>query len=106
MMKDNALRFLGICRKAQKLVSGDTAVFKAVQSGDAELVIIASDASDNTKKRFQDKCSTYGITAVTAFTVADLGSVTGHEVRAVCAVTDEGLAKAVLERTEVWQRSE
>lgn len=37
--------------RAGKLVTGDETVLKAVRSGKAKLVLVAGDASDNTKKK-------------------------------------------------------
>ena len=50
---------LGLCQKAGKLVSGEFAVEKAVKGGNAKIVIISADASENTAKKFRDKCVYY-----------------------------------------------
>ena len=47
---------IGLATKAGKVVSGEFAVEKAIKDGKAFLVIIAEDASDNTKKHFSDMC--------------------------------------------------
>lgn len=51
-MTDKALSMIGLATKAGKIASGEFAVESAVRKGKAVLVIIASDASDNTKKSF------------------------------------------------------
>ena len=53
-MTDKALSMIGLATKAGKIASGEFAVESAVRKGKACLVIIASDASDNTKKSFND----------------------------------------------------
>lgn len=53
-MTDKALSMIGLATKAGKIASGEFAVESAVRKGKAVLVIIASDASDNTKKSFND----------------------------------------------------
>lgn len=49
---------LGLAMKAGKVVSGEFAVDKSIKDGSAWLVIIASDASDNTyQKSFPTRVS-------------------------------------------------
>lgn len=43
---------LGLAMKAGKVVSGEFATDKSVKGGNAWLVIVSEDASDNTKKIF------------------------------------------------------
>ena len=59
MNNDPILRLLGLCYAGRNLVSGEFAVENAIKQGSAVLVIIATDASDNTKKKFRDSCSFY-----------------------------------------------
>ena len=50
MEQNEAVRnAVGFAMKAGKLASGDFAADKAVKSGRAHLIIVDSDASDNTK---------------------------------------------------------
>ena len=45
---------LGIAAKAGGVASGEFSTEKAVKDGRAWLVIVASDASENTQKHFRD----------------------------------------------------
>ena len=56
MKSDRILSLLGLSARSRNLVSGEFSTEKAVKAGKAELVIVSSDASDNTKKLFSDKC--------------------------------------------------
>lgn len=47
---NNYLNTLGLAARARKIVTGETLITK-IRSNEVEFVIIASDASDNTKKR-------------------------------------------------------
>ena len=49
------LSMLGLAAKAGKVASGEFSTEKEVKSGNACLVIVAEDASDNTKKLFRNK---------------------------------------------------
>ena len=57
MKPDRALSMVGIAARAGSIASGEFSTEKALKSGKAYLVIVASDASQNTKKHFTDMCS-------------------------------------------------
>ena len=52
MARDKVLSLIGLAMKAGQVVSGEFSVEKCIKSGKAKLVIIATDASENTKKKF------------------------------------------------------
>ena len=52
MSQNKALSMIGLATKAGKVASGEFCTEKEVKSGRACLVIVADDASDNTKKKF------------------------------------------------------
>ena len=56
MSQNKALSMIGLATKAGKVASGEFCTEKEVKSGRACLVIVADDASDNTKKKFQNMC--------------------------------------------------
>lgn len=93
---DKILSLVGLARRAGKAVSGEFSTEKAVKEGKASLVLIASDASANTKKLFGDKCSYYGVPLREYADKKALGGALGQEERASLAVTDSGFAQAVL----------
>ena len=88
---------ISLAQKAGRIRSGEFAVEKAIPSGEAQLVIVASDASDNTKKKFRDSCTYYHVPFVEYETKANLGHAIGRQMRAVICVTDQGFAKKMLE---------
>ena len=54
--EDKIYSFLGLATNVQvKLVSGDDSTMLELKKGNIKLVIVADDASDNTKKLFKDK---------------------------------------------------
>ena len=55
------ISLVGLAAKAGKVVSGEFATEKAVKSQKASLVLIAEDASENTKKKFRDMCTYYQV---------------------------------------------
>ena len=61
MSQNKALSMIGLATKAGKVASGEFCTEKEVKSGRAYLVIVADDASDNTKKKFQNMCDFYQV---------------------------------------------
>lgn len=92
---DRVLSMLSIAAKGRNLVSGEFAVEKAVKTGTACLVIIAEDASDNTKKQFKNMCDFYEVPIAVHGNKDDLGHCIGTQMRANVAVTDPGIAKSI-----------
>ena len=58
-MNDKVISLLGLAERAGKIASGEFAAEKAVKTGKARLIIVAEDASDNTKRKFSDMCKYY-----------------------------------------------
>lgn len=92
-MNKKIFSLIGLATRARKTVSGEFQVEKAVKTFSAELVIVAQDASDNTKKLFADKCSFYEVPCYVFGTKEQLGHAMGKELRASLAVTDYGFAQ-------------
>ena len=94
-MKDKRLNMLGMAMKAGKVVSGEEMTLASIKSGKAQLVIIASDASDNTRKLFQDKCAFYKVPTAEFGTKTELGWAIGKAERSALAIEDKGLAEVL-----------
>ena len=73
MKQDRIYSMLGLAMKAGKVVSGEFAVDKSIKDGSAWLVIIASDASDNTTKKFSNSCEFYEVQQYIYGTKEELG---------------------------------
>ena len=48
---DKALNFLGMCKKAGKLLTGEDGVSGAARNGEAALIMTAADTASNTTKK-------------------------------------------------------
>lgn len=86
---------LGLCMKAGRLTSGEAMVEQAIKNGSAVLVIIAVDASDNTKKKFGDMCNYRNIELIELGDKESLGKALGKAVRATLCITDKGFAESL-----------
>jgi len=105
-LNNRALSMLGIATKAGKTVTGEFATEKAVKEGTAFLVVVAGDASDNTKKKFKNMCDYYQVTIKVFADKVSLGNACGKEFRASLAVTDAGLANAVVKQINSYDNLE
>ncbi len=99
-MNKKAFGMLGLAMRAGKVVSGEFSTEKAVKSKTAKLVIVANDASENTKKLFRDKCSFYRVPIQICSTKEELGNAIGKEFRASLAVTDSNFATQIMKHND------
>ena len=99
---DKTLSYVGLCKKAGKLVCGTDMTTEAIRAGKIKAAFTASDASANTVKQISDGCSYRNITYRTLpFTCAELGAAIGKDGNiAVVGVTDEGFAGMILKTLE------
>ncbi len=103
MAQNKVFSLLGIAMRGRNLVSGEHQTLEAVKKGTAMLVVIAEDASDNTKKLFSDKCSFYKVPVFRYGTKENLGRAIGKDFRSSVCVCDAGLADAVRKQLEIEQ---
>lgn len=94
-VKNKVFSYIGLATKAGKVASGEFSTEKAVKSGKAQIVIVAEDASDNTKKMFTNMCTHYKVPIYFLGEKTELGHAMGKEFRASLALTDKGLADAI-----------
>lgn len=93
--KNKVLSMLGLAARSRNVVSGGFATEQAVKCGKASLVIIAEDASGNTRKKYSNMCDFYEVPCAFHGTKAVLGHSMGKDERSVLAVTDEGFADSI-----------
>ena len=96
MQKDKVLNLIGLAQKAGKVVSGEFMTEKAVKTGEAALVILAEDASENTQKKFRNMCEFYEVPLYILSDKETLGHAMGKEFRASLAVQDWNFAEAIM----------
>ena len=101
-MKNNnkVLSLLGLATKAGKVASGEFSTEKSVKTGKGFLVLVADDASQNTRKKFQNMCDFYEVPIYFIANKEELDRFCGKEFRASLAVQDENFAKAMLKELQ------
>lgn len=100
------LGFIGIAKKAGKVSVGSFVCETDIKSGASELIIIACDASDKTKKALTDACNYYKVPFLEFSDKESLGAITGGGEKVVISVNDKGLAKAIYEKIDSFTRKD
>lgn len=96
MSSSNILSLIGLCHKAGKLEIGEEPVGGAARSRQARLVLVASDAAENSRRRAQHFAEAGAAPWLgLPFTKAELGRVLGRTSCAMAAITDAGFAAAL-----------
>ncbi|SCG83404.1 putative ribosomal protein ylxQ [Proteiniborus sp. DW1] len=90
------LSMLGIGRKAGLIISGEMGCIQSLKERKSKLLIIASDASDNTKSKFQSICNQKNIRYLEIGQKVELGESIGKGLTSVISVNDEAFSKALL----------
>lgn len=101
IQNNKVLSLLGIAMKGGHVSSGEHQTLEAVKTGTAQLVLIAEDASENTRKLFRDKCAFYQVPVLEYGKKEDLGRAIGKDLRSSLAVCDLGLAAALIRQIEM-----
>ena len=105
MRQNRIYSLLGLAAKGRNLVSGEFQTMESIRAQSAYLVLVAEDASDNTKKLFHDKCSFYEIPVYDYGTKDDLGQAIGKDLRSSLGVCEEGLANAIIKQLKFEQNA-
>ena len=93
MNNDRSVIFaLGLAQKAGKIASGDFAVKSALKGGKVKLLIIASDASDKSKKDIYYLAGLYSVKTIEILDREQLGMAIGKAKRTAIAVLDANFA--------------
>ena len=96
---EQILSLIGLCLRGRNLEVGEEPVEAVARARDARVILLAADAADNTARRVKHfaeagQCLWLRV----PFTKRELGQATGRGSAAVAAVTDIGLAVAVVRR--------
>ena len=98
-MTDNTLSLLGLARRGGNLVLGEEPVAEACRLKKARVVFLAADAGETTARRGTRMAESAGVPLVVLpWTKAELGDQLGRASCALLALTDLGLAAAVVSR--------
>ncbi len=90
-----ALGLIGIATKAGRIAYGTEAVKETIENKKANLVIIATDASDKTKENIRHKCTKSKIPVAVFGTIETISKTIGKQNKAVISVKDRNLGEEI-----------
>ncbi len=90
---DKILSNLGLCARARGLVDGTDIVCSQMAEHKIKLVFLASDASDNTKKKIRNKANYYNVEVQESYSSIELSSAIGKENRMVVGISNKSFLK-------------
>ena len=100
-MTNKILALLGLMMKSGSLTSGESLTEAAIREKKALLVIVANDASENTKKLFTNQCNSKNIPLYFYSDKDSLGHAIGKPYRASIAVLDKGFCEAIKKQLDL-----
>lgn len=99
MMK-KLLSLLGLGMKAGYVISGEMGCSLSIKKGNSKLLIIASNASLNTKEKFINLSNKNNVKYYEIGLKEELGSAIGKGLTSVISIRDEAFSKAIIKIIE------
>ena len=96
-------QFLGIAKKAGKIVSGYNKCEDAIVHRKIYLLIISEEVSENTKNKFNNYCLKYKIPILSGSTKEDMGNYTGSSEINLIGISDKKIADQLI---KLWNEKE
>ncbi len=94
---NRALNYIGLAKKAGSIEVGETNSGAAIRAGKGRVLLLASDASDNARRRAENYIHETQTPLVTLpFSKSDLSQITGDTGCSMAVITDFGLAAAFI----------
>jgi ribosomal protein L7Ae-like RNA K-turn-binding protein len=93
-----ALSLISLATKAGKTASGEFCTEKEIKTGYAELVIVAEDAPEHTKERFQRLADRFQAEFMLYGEKNRLGQSIGKSPRNVVLISDKNFAKQIVNK--------
>ncbi len=96
MNEDRILSMIALANKAGRVVSGEFMCLDKVRSGEASLIVVATDSGKNCKKKFKNKSEFFHIDYLEISSKKDLGKMIGKGEKAVIVICDEGFKDGIM----------
>ena len=101
LARDKVLSLISLATKAGRCASGEFMTEGQTKSGRASLVVVAEDASDNTKKKFRDMCKFYKVPMIVYGDKDTLGACDGKTIPCISGDIRRRICKRNIKRTEI-----
>lgn len=100
-MKDKLLSFLGIAKKAGKVIEGYNKCEEAALKNRCFLLIVSSTCAPNTIEKFLRISEKKGIFIINHYSTEELSSTIGREGIGIIGISDSSMANKIL---ELWKQ--
>ena len=97
---DKFYNMIGMGKRANLVRVGDYVCTESIQKNTSSLIIVAEDASQNTRKKFTQKCEFYQVKCIVIGEKTNLGNAVGKEAAATLTVNDEKFAAQLIKIIE------
>ena len=94
------LQYVGLAQRAGACCGGGMQTESTIRQGKAKLLILADDASENTRKKLENLAKRYHVPVIYTADRDALGHAAGKDLRSACVITDRGFADAILRVTD------
>lgn len=91
---------LGLANRARKVIIGTDLTVKGIRQNRVKLVLLAKDASNNTKKLINDKSNYYKVPVIDIYSSEVISKAIGNKNIKVVSINDEGFSKLLLKSKE------
>ena len=98
--KENLLGLLGLSSRAGKVISGTDACIEYINKNKIKLMILAKDASDRTKLKFNQIAESKKIPIYEFGSIDEIGKSIGKKNKAIIGITDINFSKEIIKRFE------
>lgn len=95
MINKKILGLIGLSAKARKVCFGADSVELEIKKGKVKLVIVAEDASERTKDKFEKLSKQYHIPLLFFGTIEELSKAIGKSNKAILGMKEENLAREI-----------
>ncbi len=87
---------LGLAFRARKITVGTDLSIQALRNGQLFLILLATDASDATKKKVYDKSKTYQVEVIESLSSIEISQAIGKKDIKVIGITDRGFSQLLM----------
>ncbi|WP_446899515.1 ribosomal L7Ae/L30e/S12e/Gadd45 family protein [Clostridium sp. LBM24168] len=92
-MKDNFLQFLGLAKRAGKVLEGYNRCEEGIKRHKVHLIILSEDVSYNTLNKFLNYGNKYNIKTIKKYSEMELGCSIGCQKIKVIGIVDKNMSK-------------
>lgn len=99
-MNSKFIQFLGLCKRAGKLLEGYNKCEDGIKHKKVRLVMISSSVSVNTQEKFTRLCEQNSITIIKDFERDEIQKIIGDAEINIIGITDQNMSKELI---KLWK---